>query len=567
MGASLAVANSFTFGTDHPLPEPEELTPMGEIEPTDVNLRMCLQIIGRRFAWVVAVAVLAVAIAAAYVTLQKKQYSATVQLLVQPAGGTISASGVQQTVSQTDVLTELQLISDASVKGQVTRILGFTPKISAAEDGQTNVISLTAKARSPIQAAQVANTYARTFVANQRTSAVNALTAAEQQLERQISALDDQLKPLESESSPSAATTTAISSLTDQEAVLKEQLAQLQVAGSETPGGVEVVSLASPPTSPSSPRPLQDGVIALVIGLLLGVGAAFAAEYFDDKIYTKEEVKRLSGGVSMVAVIPRVKSWKKSKRPMLITEKDPFSPVTEAYRSLRTSLQFVGHDGNLKTILITSASGAEGKTSTVANLGLVFAKGGERVVVVGCDLRRPRLASFFGVLETPGLTSVLLGRAELNDVLMSVRSTPGLVLLGTGPTPPNPAELLGSDQAAAIFRKLAIDFDIVLIDSSPLLPVSDPLVLSGYADAVLLVVMAGQTTRTDVERASELLAQVDAKPTGIVLNRAIRRAGGGSEYGYGYKYRYSPDRKPEVIENNPRLPLEEPISLPKTSVP
>jgi capsular exopolysaccharide synthesis family protein len=519
---------------------------MDELEPTEANLRTYLQVIGRRFPWLLAVTMLSVAVAVAFIAVQKKQYSATAQLLVQPASGSVPISGTQQTVSPTDVLTELQLVTNAPVKGQVTKKLGFTPNISVAEVGQTNEISLEATARTPVQAAQVANTYAQTFVAYQRTNALNAIIAAEQQLQGQITALDAQLKPLESETSPSAGTTSTISALASQEAVLKEQLAQLQVAGAETPGGVEVVSPASPPTSPSSPKPLRDGGIALVIGLLLGLGAAFAAEYFDDKVYTKDEAERLSGGVPVLAIVPRVKSWKRSERPILITEVDPFSPVTEAYRSLRTSLQFAGHDTQLKTILVTSATGAEGKTSTVANLGVVLANAGERVAVVSCDLRRPRIGKFFALDETPGFTSVLLGQEELKNALQPVAKTPGLALLGTGPIPPNPAELLGSDKVAEIFRLLATNFDVVLIDSPPLLPVADPLVLSGYADAVLMVVMVGLTTRAEVERASELLAQVNARPTGIVLNKATRRSANASQYGYGYN---TPQRTPEVIQD------------------
>jgi non-specific protein-tyrosine kinase len=523
-----------------------------ELEPTEANLRNYFQIIGRRFPWLLAVTVLSVAVAVAFIAVQKKQYSATAELLVQPASGSVPISGTQQTVSPTDVLTELQLVTNAPVKGQVTKKLGFTPNISATEVGQTNEISLTATARTPVLAAQVANTYAQTFVAYQRTSALNAFTAAEQQLQSQITTLDAQLKPLESETSPSAGTTATISALASQEAVLKEQLAQLQVAGAETPGGVEVVSPASPPTSPSSPKPVRDVGIALVIGLLLGLGAVFAAEYFDDKVYTKDEAERLSGGVPVLAIIPRVKTWKRSKRPMLIAEVDPFSQVTEAYRSLRTSLEFAGHDAQLKTILVTSATGVEGKTSTVANLGVIMAKAGERVVVVSCDLRRPRLAGFLGKHETTGFTSVLLDQEELKDVIQVSANTPGLALLGTGPIPPNPAELLGSDKTAEIFRLLATSFDVVLIDSPPLLPVADPLVLAQYADAILMVVMVGLTTRAEVERASELLAQVNVRPAGIVLNKATRRSANGAEYGYGYKYRYTPQTA-EAIQDGKGL--------------
>jgi capsular exopolysaccharide synthesis family protein len=170
------------------------------------------------------------------------------------------------------------------------------------------------------------------------------------------------------------------------------------------------------------------------------------------------------------------------------------------------------------------------------------------VVVVSCDLRRPRLAAFLGKDDTTGFTSVLLDQEELNEVIQVSANMPGLALLGTGPIPLNPAELLGSDKAAKIFRLLAANFDVVLIDSPPLLPVADPLVLSQYADAVLMVVMVGLTTRAEVERASELLAQVNARLAGIVLNKATRRSTNGSEYGYGYKYRYTP-RTPEAIQD------------------
>jgi capsular exopolysaccharide synthesis family protein len=521
---------------------------MGESEPTEADLRTYFQAIGRRFPWILAVMILCVAVGVAFSAVQKKQYSATAQLLVQPVTGSAFISGNQQTVSATDVLTELKLITNAPVMGQVTKKLGFTPNISVVQAGQTDQISLTATSSTALQAARVANTYATTFAAYERTTALNAINAAEQQLQNQISAVDAQLLPLESETSPSGATVSTISTLVSQKAGLQEQLTQLQVTGAETPGGIEVVSPASPPTSPSSPKLLRNGLIALFTGLLIGLGVAFAAEYRDDKVYTKDEAERLTDGVPVLAIVPRVKSWNRSERPMLITDVDPFSPATEAYRSLRTSVQFAGQGEQLKTILVTSASGAEGKTSTVANLGVALAKGGDRVVIVSGDLRRPRIGMFFDQEETPGFTSVLLGQEGLKNLLKPVAATPGLVLLGTGPIPPNPAELLGSDKVAEIFRQLVADFQIVLIDSPPLLPVSDPLVLSRYADAVLLVVMVGLSTRAEVGRASELLARVNARPTGIVLNKATRRSAAASKYGYGYRYSHTP-QTPEMIPN------------------
>ncbi len=201
---------------------------------------------------------------------------------------------------------------------------------------------------------------------------------------------------------------------------MKEQLAQLQVTGAETPGGVELVSPAIPPTSPSSPKPLRDGGIALVIGLLLGVGAAFAAEYFDDKVYTKDEAERLSAGVPVLAIIPTMKKLEESKRPMLITEEDPFSPVTEAYRSLRTSLQFAGHDDAAQDDPGHERLGRRGKDLDGRQPWRGPGQG--RRTGRGRQLRPPPAAprGIPRTHETPGFTSVLLGQEDLKDAIQLV---------------------------------------------------------------------------------------------------------------------------------------------------
>jgi polysaccharide biosynthesis transport protein len=535
---------------------------MADTVPTYTNLHEYVRVLGRRIHWFLAVVVLCVAVAFAVSAVQTKQYSATTQLLVQPASGNLPISGTQATVSPTDVLTELQLATSAPVDARATKKIGFAPSVTDAEVGQTNVIAVTVTARSPVEAARAANTYANVFVSYERANANSALTVAEQQLQSQIKATDTQLQTLVGEKNPSAQTAAAVAALSSQEVALKDQLAELQVSGAESPGGIEVVSPAAVPKSPSSPRPVRDAVLALLLGLVLGAFAAFAVEYFDNKVYSKDQVERLAGGVPVLALIPQVKAWKQHGDPVLITEVDPFSPATEAYRALRTSLQFAGHDGTLKTVLITSPSGSEGKTSTVANLAMVLAKAGERVVVVGCDLRRPRIGAFLGRSEVPGFTSVLVGQAELWKALQPVKNLSNLALLGTGPIPPNPAELLGSEKAAEIFRLLANGCDTVLIDSPPLLPVADAQVLAAYADAVLMVVTVGQTTEGEVRRATELLVQVNARPVGIVLNKVTHRSGDSAEYalGYGYRYGYAPNQAPELVHSangiKPAIPTE-----------
>jgi non-specific protein-tyrosine kinase len=512
---------------------------MSEQEPAEANLRTYLRILRRRFLVIVVVTVLSLALAVGFIALQKKQYSATAQLLVQPAGGLATDGGTQQAVSPTDVLTEVQLVTSAPVEAQAAKELGYKPSVTASESGQTNVISVTATGPTAAAAARVANTYAKVFVANQRASAISALTAAEEQYQSQIKGIEAQIQALGTSTSSAAATT--FSALTSQLAILKGNLAQLEVAGAETPGGVEVASLANRPSSPSAPRPKQDLAIALVVGLLLGCAAALAVEYFDQKVYTRDQAEEL-GGVPVLAQIPKIASWAKSGHGALIASQDPLSHAVESYRSLRTSLQFAAHDRQLKTILFTSPSGSEGKSSTVANLGVVFAAAGERVVIVGGDLRRPKLARFFGLGEVPGFTSVLLGHHDLATAVRWVGNMPGLALLSA-----NPADLLGSENGEKIFQSLANEFDLVLIDGPPVLPVTDSLILSGYSDAVVMVVAAGQTTGPQIERASDLLRQADARPVGLVLNKTERRWGDASEYGYGYKYRYETHYSPNAV--------------------
>jgi capsular exopolysaccharide synthesis family protein len=213
----------------------------------------------------------------------------------------------------------------------------------------------------------------------------------------------------------------------------------------------------------------------------------------------------------------------------------PSSPAAESYRSLRTSIQFAGQEQQLRSVVVTSPGVSEGKTSTLANLGVVFAQAGERVVLVSCDLRRPRIGEFFGLDEEQGFTSVLAGQRTLEEAVLPVPGVDRLSVLPAGPVPPNPAELLNDTRTRDIFARLRKQFDLVLIDSPPVLPVTDAAILSQHADATLILAAAGQTRRADLHRAAEKLSQVGATILGIVLNKATRQTGHYYGYGYGYK--------------------------------
>jgi receptor protein-tyrosine kinase len=496
-------------------------------EAPEATLGSYLEVLWQRKWWVIALTVLGLVALLGYSRTQPKAYSASAQLLVQ-AEAEVTSAGSPQPVTQTYVLTELQLVNSAPVKGAVDRQLGSVPNVSVTEVGITNIISVTATAASPDRAALIANAYATAFVAYQRSVTINSLTAAGTQLSQEIASIDAQIKSLPS----GPASAAKVSALLNQESVLKEQLAQLQVNGAMSSSGVEVVTPATAPSAPSSPKPLRDAILGFVLGLLLGTGLAFVVEHLDDTVNLKEEVERLTPGSRVLGLVPMVGSWKNKDQTFVVTAVKPNSVAGEAYRSLRTSLQFATLDSRAQVILVTSPGEADGKTATVANLGVVLANAGERVAIVSCDLRRARLAQFFGLDEGVGLTTVLLGRCSLDEALQPVPGTDGLTVLASGQRVSDPTGVLGSDQWAAVLDQLRTRFDRVLVDSPPLLPVTDAVILSQAVDATLLVVAAGQTRGKDLHRATEALSLVHATIIGVVLNEVTKSAG----YGYGYRY-------------------------------
>ena len=494
------------------------------------TLRAYLAVLRRRKWWVISFAVLGLAASLALSLREAKQYSATAQLLVQSSGQSVDLGSAAQPVTTIDVQTDLQLVTSAPVVKAVRAQLGAAPAVSTSEVAQTNVIALTAISSSPARAALVANTYAKAFVAQTQSAAISNLTAAQTQLQSQIGSLAQQIKAMQARPSDAP----EVTALANQEAVLKEEAAQLQVNGAVATGGVELVTPAEPPVSPSSPKPAQNALLGLAAGLMLGLGAAFLRDSLDDALTSKESAERL-GRAPVLAMVPMVSSWKKGKGAVVAVSSDPASTAAEAYQSLRTSLQFVRQAHELRTLLVTSPAAAEGKTSVVANLGAVFARAGERVVLVSCDLRRPRLGEFFGLDEKSGLTTVLQGERTLEQELQQVPGYDCLRVLGAGVLPPNPAEVLNGPKARQVFAALRENFDLVLVDSPPVLPVTDAMVLSTYADGTLVVVAAGQTRQAALHRTAERFAQAKAPLVGIVLNQVTKENG----YGYGYEYRSS----------------------------
>ncbi|MDP9319204.1 MAG: polysaccharide biosynthesis tyrosine autokinase [Actinomycetota bacterium] len=313
----------------------------------------------------------------------------------------------------------------------------------------------------------------------------------------------------------------------------------------ETPPGRQVspikatiVDTPSLPTTPVAPQPVRNIGLAAVLGLLLGLGLAVLRESLDTTIKTTRDVT-LATRSSLLAHIPFDPH---AARLPLITDLDPHAPRAESTRMLRTNLQFVDVDKSSKVFVVTSSVPEEGKTTTAINLAIASAKTGQSVLLLEGDLRRPKVGDYLHLESTVGLTTVLIGRVDIDDAIQSW-GTDGLDVLTSGAKPPNPAELLQSVAMLTTLDKLRACYDLIIVDAPPLLPVTDGALLSAQADGAILVVRHGKTTKDQLSQASHHLAAVDARLLGTVLNMMRQRAGGGYGYGYayGYGYGYAPD--------------------------
>ncbi|HEX8972409.1 polysaccharide biosynthesis tyrosine autokinase [Oryzihumus sp.] len=316
-------------------------------------------------------------------------------------------------------------------------------------------------------------------------------------------------------------------------------VSEIETVSASAPSPVKVSVMQQPtvPLSPVSPKPVRNIGLGLVLGLLVGVGLALLRDLLDTTIKNEQDVAQVTksaviGGIAYDADAP--------KRP-LIVQADPHSPRAEAFRALRTNLQFVDAANQPRSIVFTSSLPGEGKTTTTANLAITLAAAGSRVCVVEGDLRRPRMLDYMGMEGAVGLTNVLIGQAHLDDVLQRFANTEVWVL-GCGPIPPNPSELLGSTAMLEVVRQLEAKFDYVIIDAPPLLPVTDAAVLSTVTGGTVVVVGTGSTTREQLSRSIQSVEAVNGQVLGVVLNKLPEKGGDGYYY---YRDGYAPISDPD----------------------
>jgi capsular exopolysaccharide synthesis family protein len=314
------------------------------------------------------------------------------------------------------------------------------------------------------------------------------------------------------------------------------RLKDASVTGMMQMSNVRILDRAEPPEFPSSPRPLRNLALAMLLGLVAGVGLAFLLETLDATVTTREQVEERLG-LAFLGIIPSIEKSKDDKERDLFVHANPRSAAAECLRSIRTNLLFMSPDKPLKTMVVTSAGPSEGKTTTATALAEVMADGGSSVLIVDADMRRPQLHKVFEVSNERGLSSLILGDGRLDDVIKT-SSVPNLFVLPCGPVPPNPAELLHTDGFARLLEAMAQRFDRVIIDSPPAGVVADAVVISTQVDGTMMVLKAGQTSRDAAVRAVRSIFDVQGRIFGAVLNDLDLTDQRYGQYYQYYRYGY-----------------------------
>ena len=313
-------------------------------------------------------------------------------------------------------------------------------------------------------------------------------------------------------------------------------LETLRLSKAQSTPTVMQVETAAKPTTPISPKPVQSALLAAAIGLLATAGFIFLVEFLDDTLKTPDDIKDVLE-TPVIGFIGELKHNPKQDEESLgvFVAKNPRSPVAEAFRSLRTNLEYSSVDDPARTLLVTSSGESEGKSTVAANLAIVEAQSGKKVIIIDADMRRPKVHVQFNKSNRKGLSDVVTGKLRIEDVVKTYDQVENLPIITCGTIPPNPSELLGSDRMSQTLKELEEQFDLIIIDTPPMI-VSDAQILSGKVDGVIFVVIPGQTRAIAALRPIEELRRIGSHVMGIVANKIPRNR----DYYYGgYNY-YSP---------------------------
>lgn len=502
-----------------------------------------------QWGWLLALATLLAGLAAYLISKgMTPVYQASTTVLINEAPATQGADYAAVLTSERLAQTYAQLMTKEPVLEGVLDRLGLEMemrKLKQVIDVQpvrdTTLIEVHVDDPDPQQAARLANALVAEFAEQNQAMQSSRYAASKQSLQAQLTDLDAQI----------SANNQALKDLGDAPdrqaerdrlqanqaqyrqtyAYLLQSFEQVRLAEVQSTSSVIQAEPATPPLRPIRPRTLLNTLLASVVGLILATGVVLLIETMDDTIKTPEEVTRVLG-LPVLGLIARHAT--EDGRPVSAAE--PRSPVSEAFRSLRTNIQFASVDRPLACLLVTSPSPTEGKSTVAANLGIVMAQNGRQVAVIDADLRRPRIHTVLGLPNRNGISGLFVQKQiKLNGTLQKT-SIDNLTALTAGDIPPNPAELLGSEKMFEIVAQVRTQADLVILDSPPILAVTDSVVLAPRVDGVLLVLKPDVTQMAAARQAVEQLRRAGANLLGVVLNDVDMQRSHYSYYYQGYYY-------------------------------
>lgn len=521
-----------------------------------IELREYLRVLSAHKWLILATTILVLGSVILFSLNQTPLYRADARLFVEPVAvgsdtGVIAPPNLQTQSELVRSVPVAELVRDDLDLGLASQDLLEDVVVSVTSESEVLTVSYVARDRET--AALVANSFAENYLEYRRSTASARLQAAADvisgridSVQRQLATVSNELEALDPEEDPEAAEVLEAqqASLLARLGVLQQELDDLQPAQNIQLSGGEVIEAAEEPTTPASPNHLTNGFLGGLLGLVIGIGFAFFRDRLDNRLRERGDVER-ELAIPVLISIPRFQTSKDEALLALPLLGDPTSSASEAYRGLRTNVQFLATQRGFKSLLITSPDSGEGKTMTAANLGISLAQAGQKVILVSADLRRPTLDRHFGIAEDKkGLTDWLGGddRSPVDSI-----ADPGIAqlrIVPSGGVASNPAEILTSPRFVELLRFLEENADWVLVDSPPVLPVADATILASRVGGIILVVNAKTTSRAAAKYAKTELERVGGRILGAALNVLEESSGRYAYYSRGYASRSEDGKKP-----------------------
>lgn len=558
------------------------IQPIQSSNSPDLDIKVYARIIWH-WAWLIVLCAISAAVAAYFMSsISIPVYQASATLLVNEGRGA-SVNMQDLLTSERIARTYSELIKRASTMEQVAARFNVEPTVlndaltavNVTPVRDTQLIRISIEGTSAQLVAAVADTLPVVFIEEIKSVQSSRFDEARTNLHDRIEEISQQIEQTQIsidriDNSPTAEESvelnrqrSRLNQLQSNYNSLLLSLENLNLTAAQSSDSITVVEQPIIPSAPIRPRVLVNTLLAAVVGAMLALGVIFLIEYLDDRVKTPSELSQIVDApvLGTITAMPAVKKqgWR-SKRNVeerqIIAAKEPRHPITEAYRALRSNLQFASVDLTLDTLLVTSANASEGKTTTISNLAVVLAQSGKSVILVDCDLRRPRLHRVFDCSQSPGLTEAMLAEAESIVPYLHKTEVENLRIFPSGQIPPNPADLLGSKRMQRMIERMKEEADVILFDAPPLLVVTDAAILAQSVKGVVLVIDATNTVRTALIRSLDTLQRANANLFGIVINRLVRTPRSYEYYTYGSYYgKYEGDPVDEDKSGTSKTPL------------